>query len=72
MTIFVSDEAFELVVERVALHVELSHHTLAVNILRELEFILALFGCRSHFPRFCDLLLHFDVLQIGVRRDGVL
>ena len=62
MAILVSHKPFELIIKRMALHIEFFHHDCTVDFLRELELIFALFLCSLHLIGALDLVFNLVVL----------
>ena len=71
MTVLVGYQAFKLIVERMALHIEFSHHGRAIDILGELELKLTLFLSSSHLISTQDLMPDLVILLVRIGRDGV-
>ena len=72
MAILVSHEPFELIIERMALHIEFFHHDCTVDFLRELELVFALFLRSLHLIGTLDLVFNLVVLFVRERRDRIL
>ena len=72
MTVFVANQSFQLVVQRVALRVECSHHLGAVDGLCVLELEGTFFFTCDYLVRHLDLILNFFVFLVGECADAVL
>ena len=60
-----------MVVERMALHIEIFHHGRTVYVLSELKLELALLLSCSHLIRAQDLMPDLVILLVRIGRDGI-